>query len=331
MTQGLRVVVIGASGALGSEVLAVLDERGFPVRELVAVAGERSIGAEIEFRGDLIPVLGERPVLRGADLVFLCAPPSVSLDMAADALRAEAPVIDLSGALAATPEVPLLLAGTHQPAEHLNAPAIATPPGPALAWLRALLPLDRAFRLRRVVATTLEAASRGGREGIESLSAETVALFNQSDPPEPQVFGRPVAFDCVPVLGRLEADGSTDHEAQLAALVRRLLGERVGIAVSCVQVPTFCGDGSSLAIETERGADPSEAIDRLRKAPGVEVESPDGAPTTRSVAGTDRVRVGRVRRDPSSTGGLLLWLAADTLRLAASNAVDLAEARLRTH
>ncbi len=331
MSEGLRVLVVGATGALGSEVLAEMERRALPVRELVPLASDRSLGCDVEFCGAVLPVETKAPSLRGFDLVFLCLPPSLALEWVADALRAQTPVFDLSGALSSRDEVPLLVAGIHQPAEGLTAPLIATPPGPALSWLRVLLPLHRHFGLRRVVATTLESAASGGRGGIESLSQESIALFNQSEPPAPETFGYPVAFDCLPWLGSLEADGATDREQQLLDCVRRVLGDEVRLAVTSVRVPTFSGDGSSLALETVRPAEPDALLEILGELPDVELEDADQPGTTRAAAGSDVVRVGRVRRDPSVEHGVLLWLATDPLLLAASNAVRLAEARLRTH
>ena len=331
MSEGLRVLVAGATGALGSEVLAAMESSALPVRELVALASDSSLGRDVEFNGQVLPVETKAPSLRGFDLVFLCVPPPLAREWVADALRAQAPVFDLSGALATTDEVPLLVAGVHQPVEGLTAPLIATPPGPALAWLRVLLPLHRHFGLCRVVATTLESASSGGRGGVESLSQESIALFNQAEPPDPEVFDHPVAFDCVAWSGSLVPGGATDREQLLMDCVGRVLGRDVRLAVTSVRVPTFSGDGSSLAIEATRPMEPAQVLDILGDVPDVVIEEEDEPATTRAAAGADFVRVGRVRRDPSVEHGVLLWLAADALRLAASNAVRLAEARLRTH
>ena len=328
--SGFRVVVFGATGALGSEVIAVLDEHRFPIRELVPVASDRSLGCDVEIGDQVLPVETEVS-LRGADFLFLCAPPEPSLELAAEALRQSVPAVDLSGGLVRRDEVPLLVADVHQPPDQLGAPLLATPPGPALAWLHVLLPLHRELGLRRVVATTVEAASWGGRGGIESLSRETLALFNQRELPDPDVFGRPVAFDCIPEIGEVAPDGSTERESGLAAAVGRLLGADVAIAVQAVQMPTFSGDGTTFALETERPADPAAVTELLRKSANIELEDPERGPTTRAAAGRDEVLVGRVRSDPSRPGGLLLWVAADSLRLAAANAVRLVEARLRIH
>jgi aspartate-semialdehyde dehydrogenase len=329
--DGLRIAVLGATGALGSEVLAVLDERSFPVSEIIPVATDESLGAEIEFRGELYPVETTPPSLRGVDLLLLCAPQHASLEFSAKALRASVPTLDLSGALMQSKDVPLLVAGVHAPQTALRSPLVTLPTGPALAWILVLAPLARAFGLRRVVGTHFESASGGGRGGIESLSAETLALFNQQELPDPTVFDRPVAFDCLPWVGAPEPHGQSGQEDQLAAAVHRIVSDSLPLAVTAVRVPIFCGHGATLSVETQRVVEASEVTETLGAAPSVEIWDKDPGPSTRASAGRDAVLVGRVRRDPSCRGGLLLWLAADALRLAAANAVQLAEARFRLH
>lgn len=326
---GLRVAVIGASGALGSELLEVLAERRFPLADVVPVATDRSLGGEVEVGGDAYPILTEVPRLDAIDVLFLCAPPGASLEFAKAALRARVPCFDLSGALAGQPDVPLLAADLGCAAEELAKPLVATPAGAALALALALAPLEREVRLRRVVATSLEAVSGAGQQGMESLSQQVLAIFSQEDPPASDVFDRPVAFDVLPAVGEIGTGGVTAAEEALAVGVRRLLRRPdLPIATTVVRVPTFTGDGASLAIETEHALDVEQACEILAKAPGVSLAHDDPrGPTTRSCSGSELVRVGRLRPDPTAAHGLLLWTVADAVRLAASNAVRLAEAR----
>jgi aspartate-semialdehyde dehydrogenase len=326
---GLRVAVIGASGALGSELLAVLGERRFPLADVVPVATDRSLGGEVELAGETYPILTEVPRLDAIDLLFLCAPPAPSLELAGSALRARVPCFDLSGALAGQPDVPLLAADLGCAAEDLARPLVATPAGAALALALVLAPLEREAGLRRVVATSLEAVSGAGQQGMESLSQQVLAIFNQEELPASDVFDRPVAFDVLPAVGEIGSSGATAAEEALVGGVRRLLRRPdLPIAATVVRVPTFTGDGASLAIETESALDAARASEVLAKASGVALaqEDPRG-PSTRSCSGSELVRVGRLRRDPTAPHGLLLWTGADALRLAASNAVRLAEAR----
>jgi len=354
---GLRIALAGASGALAREVLTVLDERRLPVDAILPFASERSIGLDVEFQDEVIPLGGALPSLQGVDLLLICTPRDVALDLVRQALRAEVFCIDCSGSLAGSSEVPLLVSDLCPPAAVLGAPVIATPTGSALAWSLVLAPLARAAGLERVVGTLLQSASHVGRSGIEVLSRETLALLNQQEMPPSEFFAGPIAFDCVPAPGpavrtndgQAEADSTGERrESDVARDVRRLVqsalqagekpvqpadeipGDGPRIAVNAVQVPTFVAEGSTLAIQTERPLSPSEAADLLEKADGVKLwEGGESGPSTRDAAAEDVALVGRLRLDESTENGLLLWVTADPLRLAASNAVKLAETRLR--
>ena len=341
--SGLRVAVFGATGALGREVVSVLEERSFPVRDLVVVAGERSLGEEVEFRGEEFSVQGELSSLHDLDLVIGCAPGAASLEMVRIALRAEVSCIDCSGALAGSREVPLLISDLCSPASVLGAPVIATPPAPLLGWWLALAPLASAAGLERVVATVLRSAIHGGRSGVDVLSQETVALLSQQVAPDPELFAAPVAFDCLPRTGPLAAadtpETDTACEADLRRDLRRLVEETqdvpggetpLGVAVTAVQVPAFVSDGTALAVQTHSPLEVSVATELIEKAPGVKLWSEDRmGPSLRDAASSDVALIGRLREDASVAHGLQFWLAADGLRLAALNAVKLAETRLR--
>ena len=332
MSRELRVALVGATGVLGSEVLAVLSESSLAIGELVPVATDRSLGQEVEFRGVNHPVETELPELGGLDLLFLCAPAAASLDLARRAIRAEVPCIDASGALAAAEDLPLAVAALAAPPPPDESPLVVAPPGSALAFALVLAPLAARAGVERVVGMAVEAASWGGRQGIESLYQESIAIFNQEDLPAPEVFGRPVAFDCIPALGEVDAGGATEREALLARSVARLLGGEVRVAATLIQVPAFVGFGAALALETREPLDPKQAEEALAAAPGIELWRGEASgQTLRAAAGRDVVLVGRVRRDPTHASGLLLWLASDVLRLSAANAVQLAVAHLRQH
>jgi aspartate-semialdehyde dehydrogenase len=328
--RALRVAVAGATGALGTELLGVLDQRRFPLGELIPIASDRSLGEVIEFRDDVFGVETEPHALRGVDFVFLAAPPETGLAYLRRALEAEVPCVDASGVLAGLSEVPLAVADLGLSREVARSPVLCSPPAPALAWSLVLAPLHRAARVLRVVGTALDGASGGGRRGIASLGSESIALFNQSDLPEPEVFEAPLAFDCHPTTTPAAgAEGATAAEDRLSAALQRLVSPELRIGVTELRVPVFVGDGASLAVELGEALSPAQAQAVLEKAPGVEVWAHDRfGPTTRATAGREQVLVGRLRADPSAERGLLLWIAADSLRLAASNAVRLAEAML---
>jgi aspartate-semialdehyde dehydrogenase len=326
--EGLRIAVIGATGTLGSDLLSVLEARSFPLAELIPVATERSMGRAVDFYGQSLPVETDLPSLRGLDLVFLCVPEPEALEWVRAGLHAEVPCIDLSGAVAGASEVPLLVSDLLPDPADLLQPVIATPAGPTLAWSLVLEPIHRCAGLRRVIGTAFEAVSGAGCAGIESLQAESIALFGQREVPEPTVFPRGIAFDCIPMVGEAGTEAGTEVEEALVRGLRRLLGAEIPVAVTAVRVPTFSGTGASVAVEVAEELSAGELSELLVKSPGVAVPG-DGmpSPTLREAAESEMVLVGRIRSDPTCERGLLFWLAADPVRLAASNAVRLAESR----
>ena len=233
-SPGVRIAVLGATGALGGEVLAALDGSTLRIAEIVPVATDRSLGHDIEFQGEIYPVLASLPDLRGLDLVFCCAPPTASLALVREALKAGVPCIDCSGALTASEEVAVRVAALPASAADAGAPAIATPAGPELAWSLVLAPLHRAAGVRRVVGSVLEAASVGGREEIETLSVGSLALFNPQERLQGDEASRPIAFDCHPAVGPVDEDGSTPREARIARVLSRLLGTEIAGVVPVV-------------------------------------------------------------------------------------------------
>jgi aspartate-semialdehyde dehydrogenase len=320
-TRGVRLAITGATGALGTEVLSALDAAHVPIAQLVAVAGERSLGAELDFQGELVPVAPELPALHGLDLLINCAPSAVTPDIVRAALRAEVPCIDCSGAFAQRNEVPLAWSGAGD--RIAPAPLLAAPVDAALIWLpllRALAPLGAPAHVR---ATILEGASASGRAGIDALSRGSLALFSSQDPDEDETVGPPLAFDCRPNSGALEGDHRA-RESALAAMLARALEAAPAVSARWIQVPVFVGQVSALTISWERAVDPEEAALLLGKAPGIELWSDDEGPNLRAVAGRDLVVASRPERDAASPGALFFWAAGDLLRLAAANAVALA-------
>jgi aspartate-semialdehyde dehydrogenase len=327
---GLRVVVVGATGALGTEVVSALAGSSLPISELDPIASESSIGTEIEFRGDLLYVSAEAPSLVRTDLLICCTPAAVALDLIRDALRAEVPCIDCSGVLSTSDDVPVAVAEL-SPLSDVLRPVVATPSGAAIGWAYVLHALAQVAGLSRVVGTVLQPASHAGLAGIDVLSSETIALLSQSEPQEPRVFAGPVAFDCLAMTGAHAepTGGTTVFEARIRNDLSRLLGKDVQVAATGVQVPTFVGEGSALSIETEQPLSVDDALAALEKAPGIDLrETP---PSTRDATGSTDALVGRVRIDPSHDRSLQLWVATDGLCLAANNVVKLAEARLRVN
>jgi aspartate-semialdehyde dehydrogenase len=327
-TPLLRVAVVGATGALGGELLDQLRERHFPLQELRPIATDRSLGATVDWLGHELPVATELESLRGLDLVLVCTPPAASLDWIRRALQAEVACMDFSGAVASRSEVPLLSADHALDPAALAAPLLAVPAPASLALARVLAPIREAAGLVRISVTLCEAASGAGRAGVDALQAETIALFNQEALPETGL-DHAIAFDCLPASGPFDEGGESALEGRIGVELGRLLGADLPRAVTALRVPTFAGMGIHVALETERELAPRACLERLAKTPGLALRSAHASPTTREAIGEDDVLVGRVRRDPSAARGLLLWLALDPARLAASNALRVAEARFR--
>lgn len=331
----LTVAVVGATGAVGSEVVRTLEERLFPVGELRLVASARTAGALVDWRGSSVRVDElDAALFEGVDLAFFCAGGAVSAEYAPLAVDAGAVVIDKSSHFRMHPDVPLVVPEVNAgdlAERHLG--IVASPNCTTIPMVVALKPLADAAGLARIVASSYQAVSGGGKRGIDTLSRETINLLNMrdvSDGETSSVFPRRIAFNCIPQVDAFLEDGSTKEEAKVIAETRRVLHlETLPVAVTCVRVPTFYGHSVALTVELEQAMDPEEARRLLREAPGVvlcELGDEMPYPTAADVGGTDAVYVGRVREDPSHPHGLQLWVAADNVRKgAALNAVQIAE------
>lgn len=357
--RGQRIVVFGVTGHLGQQLIDRLAESDWPIAELIGVASAKSAGVEFEFRGELLDVVSDWPVLKGRDLVFICTPAAGALEVVREALRAEVPCVDCSGVLAKQLDVPMPLsmtaamsAGTSAGTSAAmpkrvglaavtiedeivgNAPLLSVPSATTLAWA----PILEAAGVSRVIGTVLCSASSLGRGGVAALSEESIALFNQSDAAGTGPAGQAVAFDVIPGAG-------IDCE-RVQRECRRLLGDSLRIGVASVQVPAFVGEGASLALELVAPANADAFRARLAAMDGLQV-SRDGfgsrglvavdetssepkGPTLRDASGSKDVLVGRIEADESLPvgEGWRLWIAFDPLRLVADHALRLAGRRL---
>ncbi len=335
----LTVAVVGATGAVGSEVLRTLQERVFPVGDMRLFASARSAGEIVEWSGGSVRVEElDGDGFDGVDVAFFCAGGAVSAEYASRAVDAGAVVIDKSSHFRMHPDVPLVVPEVNAgdlAERHLG--IIASPNCTTIPIVVALKPIADAVGLGRIVAASYQAVSGGGKRGIDTLSRETLNLLNLRDSADGEkvsVFPRRIAFNCIPQVDAFLEDGSTKEEAKVIAETRRVLHlESLPIAVTCVRVPTFFGHSVALTVELEQPLDADDARVLLREAPGVilcELGDEMPYPTAADVGGTDAVYVGRVRNDPSHPHGLQLWVAADNVRKgAALNAVQIAEIVIR--
>lgn len=329
--SGLVVAIVGATGAVGEEMRAVLGEHRFPVERLVPLASERSAGTHVEWRGEQVPVqVLDDDAFEGVDLALFSAGASVSERFAPKAVAAGAIVVDNTRAFRMHPEVPLVVPEVNPHALDDHPGIIANPNCSTIQMVAALQPLHAAAGLKRVVVSTYQSASGAGREAMDELRDQTVALLNFAEP-KAEVFPRRLAFDVLPHIDRFEDDGYTREEHKMVNETRKIMGlPDLPVAATCVRVPVFIGHACSINAEFERPIDVERALNALGEAPGLELtRDPTQYPTTADCVGQDPVYVGRVRRDPSTENGLALWVVADNLRKgAATNSVQIARALL---
>jgi aspartate-semialdehyde dehydrogenase len=324
MTGAPRVAVIGATGAVGQELLRVLAERQTPVGELRLFASEESEGIALDF-ADSEPRCErvEPGRVASCDVVFVAAPGQ--LEPLLPTLREHGTrVVDLSGLFELDVEVPLYVSGAP-----VSGPFVAIPRGVAAALIAALVPVAREARLERLTVTTLESASGAGRRGLDELQAQTVQVLSAMDGGEPEVgmvFPRLLAFDCLPVVGELDDSDETFEERRLRHVLRRALAApELAVEVTRIRVPIFTGALASVHVQLEKPLASARVRELWRDTPALRLLDDSALPTPRSALAHDDIEVGRIRTD--SIEPLLAFVVAlDTLRRgAALAAVEAAE------
>lgn len=327
------VVIVGATGAVGEVLLAVLAERRFPVGELRPLASERSAGTTVRFDGSDVAVELARPAaLDGADFVFFAATGTLSRDLAPEAARRGAVAIDKSSTWRMDPKVPLVVPEVNPQALARHEGIVSCPNCTTIGFVMALEPIRRAAGLRSVVVTTLQAVSGAGKPGIDELDQQ-VAAIARGERVAPKTFAAPIAYNVVPLCETFRDDSYSTEEMKLLFETRKIMDlPELDITMTCVRVPVPVGHAATVLIETERPLTPDAARRALAEFPGVRVvDDPahNEFPTPADVAGSDEVLVGRVRKDLGSDR-LWLWEVSDNLRKgAATNAVQIAEELMR--
>ncbi len=333
-SDGYRVGVVGATGAVGSTMLRVLAERGFPAAEVVAFASQRSAGAKVGFDGAELECRPLTPdAVEGLDLVLSSAGGSVSAEWAPKLVEAGAVVVDNTSFWRMHDDVPLVVAEVNPEALDGHRGIVANPNCSAMQMLVALAPIHRAVGIERIVVSTYQPVSGTGRRAMEELEAQTHAILHDKEPPAPEIYPHRIAFNVLPQVETFrQGDDYTTEERKMMAETRKILGateDELKVSATCVRVPVLMGESESVNVQTREPLTPEECRALLSQAPGVVVvDSPsDGVyPLASEAAGRDEVLVGRVRRDPSHERCLNLWIVGDNLRKgAATNAVQLAE------
>jgi aspartate-semialdehyde dehydrogenase len=320
----MKVAVLGATGAVGRTMLRVLEQRRFPVAELVLLASARSAGTAIPWGGREWPVDEVSSAgFAGCDIALFSAGASRSREWAPIAVKAGAVVIDNSSGWRMEPGVPLVVPEVNADAARDRPHGIIANPNCATIQLvLALAALHRASRLRRVVATTFQSVSGAGQTGLDALRAEL-----DGGAPDPSPFITRIAGNVIPWIGQRQLDGWNEEEEKIRAETRKILDlPTLPVAATCVRVPVETGHAISAAVQLERRLDLDAVRRALAASPGITVHPPDRDPVPADVAGSDAVHVGHIRIDPDLPDVLHLWIVADNLRKgAATNAVQIAE------
>ena len=332
------VAVIGAVGAIGREVVTLLEEREFPLSELRLFSGSKMAGERIAFRGDelLVQEFTEE-ALNGVSLAFVCAAGTGIRNCLEQVIAEGLVLIDCEGSATRGRQRPMivpevnadLLRETLQALAPRQGVALANPTSAAIQLAVALGPIHAAFTLKRVVVSTYHSVSAAGRHGVRELEHQVRALFTQQTS-APTVFPQQIAFNCIPHVRSFRDDGYTEEEHLIARQLCSLLGlPHSRATVTAVYVPMFACIGASVSFETEQPCAVPELRKILRESPGVMlVDDPmqNEYPLPREVVGSDATYVGRVREDQSVTHGAHLWVVADNVRKgSALNGVQIAE------
>ena len=331
MGHEIVLAVAGATGAVGTEMLRCLEQRGFPVKELRLLASERSAGRRLPFRGGEVPVELLRPqAFEGVDLALFSAGSSVSRNLAPEAARRGCTVVDNSSAFRMEDDVPLVVPEINAGDLGSHRGIVANPNCTTAVTLMALHPLHVAFGCTRLFASTYQAVSGSGARAIVELEEQTRAVL-EGAPAAPEVYPHPIAFNLLPHVDSFEPDGYTREELKMENEARKILNQpRLKASVTCVRVPVFRSHSVAVSAEFEAPVSVEAAREALDRAPGIQVVDDPGSaryPLPLACSGTDDCAVGRLRVDRALDNGLAFWVCGDQLlKGAALNAVQIAEA-----
>jgi len=331
MSKLWNVAVVGATGAVGTQMIECLEERNFPVGKIKFLASGRSAGQALEFNGK--PVLVEeltRDSFEGIDIALFSAGGARSQEFCPVAAMAGAVCIDNSSAWRMDAEVPLVVPEVNPLAiaGYSRKGIISNPNCSTIQMVVALKPLHDFGGIKRIVVSTYQAVSGSGKKAMDELRVQTGELLN-GRPAKNEVYPHRIAFNCLPQIDSFCDNGYTKEEMKMANETAKIMGADIKTTATCVRVPVFYGHSESINIETVRKISAAKARELLQDAPGVQlVDDPTSGdyPMAINAAGDDLTLVGRIREDDSVENGLNLWVVADNIRKgAATNAVQIAE------
>jgi aspartate-semialdehyde dehydrogenase len=334
MSTGFNVAIAGATGAVGAELIRLLEEREFPVRQLKLLASAKSVGKSLEFKGERVRVeLLSENSFKGVDFALFSAGAGTSKQFASCAVACGAVVVDNSSAFRMEEEVPLVIPEINAVDISAQRGIIANPNCTTIIALMPLYPLHREFGVRRVVASSYQAVSGAGARAINELSRQAKAHL-QGEKVEPEIFPYPIAFNVLPQVDIFLQTGYTKEEVKFVNESRKIMHHpTLRASITCVRVPVFRAHSVAVHAEFERPVSVESARDVLAKFPGLEVV--DNAelkqyPMPLNCAGRNDCQVGRIRLDSALDNGLAFWVCGDQLlKGAALNALQIAENLVR--
>ena len=329
--MGYRVAVVGATGAVGHELLSLLAEREFPADDVVALASERSAGKTVSFGEEDIRVRDLASFdFDGTDIVLSSPGAKISAEHSPRAAEAGAVVVDNTSHFRMDPDVPLVVPEVNPDAlaGYPRRNIVANPNCSTIQMVAALKPLHELAPISRIVVATYQSVSGGGKEAMDELFNQTRGIY-ANQPAEPEIFTKQIAFNVIPHIDVFMDDGSTKEEWKMVAETKKILDPAIKVTATCVRVPVFVGHAEAVNVEFEDPIDEEQAREALRAAPGIaliDYRADEGYVTPQECAGEDAVYVSRLRSDPTVEYGLNLWVVSDNLRKgAALNAVQIAE------
>ncbi len=329
--MGYKIAIVGATGNVGREMLSILDERGFPADEVVALASRRSQGTEISFGDKTLRVQAlENYDFTGTDIVLMSAGGAISKEWSPKIGAKGCVVIDNSSAWRYDPDVPLIVPEVNPDAVagFAKKNIIANPNCSTAQLVVALKPLHDHATIKRVVVSTYQSVSGAGKEGADELFTQTRAVF-VSDPIETSKFTKRIAFNAIPHIDVFMDDGSTKEEWKIVAETKKMIDKSIKVTATAVRVPVFVSHSEAVNIEFENEISADEARNILREAPGclvVDKREDGGYITPYEAAGEDATYISRIREDSTIENGLNMWVVSDNLRKgAALNSVQIAE------
>ncbi len=333
-----NIAVAGATGAVGNQMIACLEERSFPIETIKLLASARSVGRKLDFRGESIAVeeLTESS-FKGVDVALFSAGGGISEKFAPPAAKDGCVVIDNSSAWRMDPEVPLVVPeiNPHAIAQYKNKGIIANPNCSTIQMVVALHPLHQKYGVRRVVVSTYQSVSGTGQKAIEELDHQTRAILNFKEH-EKKVYPHVIAFNCLPHIDLFLENGYTKEEMKMVNETQKIFeDDTIGITATTVRVPVFYGHSESVNVEMKENVTADEVRALLEKSPGIKVvDDPENNiyPMAIDAAGQDLTLVGRIRNDESIPNCVNMWVVADNIRKgAATNAVQIAEVLVKEY